>query len=197
MFYEETPVKQKDNKKRGELVHRNKDEIAEDICTVINDKKLRYGTKYYCIHNAIWVWTELDGKFEGNSKKKKGCPYWSEGALKFVREIQENRSAISKNLVHEHIVPRIVLIDKILGNSPEGGWTTDKVKTLFEKFCIGVVVTKGEDEKLKSHIKSMPENWDGEDCWARYRNKITVFKPESVRWIKKKIEITKQGAPLF
>lgn len=184
-------VKQKDSAKRGELVRRNKEEIVKDIYTIINNNQLEYGTKFYCVLNAIGIWTELDGKFEG-SKKKSGCPYWSEKALIVVQTITE-RSQISKLLRHEHIVPRIVLIDKILGFPPnkENTKSNEEISKIFEDFCKGVVVTKEDDEKLnKEHQKNMPKGWNWCDPWARYKcNEIKVYNPASVKWLNKKFEI--------
>lgn len=196
---------QKESTRRGESIFREKGVIAKDIFTIINNNELHYGTKYYCVHNAIGIWTELDGKFEGGVEKK-GCPYWSENALKVVREIKD-RSQIKKLLRHEHIVPRIVLIDRILGIPPHGKnitcWTAQEIEDFLNRFCIGAIVTKDDDDKKLNllHKKCMPENWNWDtpspDPWARYRlSEVVVYNPEHVIWRDGKVNVESVGNPV-
>jgi hypothetical protein len=77
--------------------YRTKDEICEDIAFVLNSS-LRYGSRFAVLSEAMWVWTEFNGKYDG-------CEYWSEEASK-VRDQQ-------KMLVHEHIIPKSIVIHRL------------------------------------------------------------------------------------
>lgn len=131
---------------------RSKDTICRDLAQVLN-ADLSYGTKFAVVSEITWVWSEFDGKHQG-------CKYWSSTAL---------RSRLpNKHLVHEHIVPKKVIVNSLMN---EVGRTPERIYDFLERFCIGVVVTKDEDTALNSAgLRSkMPEDWDGEDPWARYK----------------------------
>jgi hypothetical protein len=131
---------------------RTKPEICRDVAYVLT-APLSVGTKTAVLNDAIWTWSEFDGKFEG-------CKFWSSNALCF----RGNR----KLLVHEHLVPRKVLIDWLLELSAP---SIEVVSDIFENFCVGVIVTKDEDLILnKLGLRaSMPDAWKREEPWARYR----------------------------
>lgn len=46
----------------------------------------------------------------------------------------------------------------------------EAVKDIFDRFCVGVVVTKEEDARLNELglNSKMPSDWDQKDLWARY-----------------------------
>ena len=50
--------------------YRTKSELCDDIAFVLNSS-LHYGTKYAVFDNAMWDWTQFEGKY-------KGCECWSE-----------------------------------------------------------------------------------------------------------------------
>lgn len=132
---------------------RSKEIICRDLAYILNNSNIHEGTKLAVIDQIFWVWTEFDGKYEG-------CKYWSESAI--------NSKLIGKGLVHEHIVPRKIIRDRLLNiNNP----TPDAIRSLLDQFCIGVVVTQKEDKKLDSlKLRSkMPNDWDGNDAWARHK----------------------------
>ena len=132
---------------------RTKEQIVADIVVMLK-ANITYGTRYAVLADVAWVWSEYHGKYGG-------CRYWSKRAL----GMKDN----TKTLCHEHIVPKKVIIDKILAlKSP----TKPKVNEILERYCIGCVVTRDEDKKLiKAGLRSaMPGNWDGVDPWARYKN---------------------------
>jgi hypothetical protein len=71
-------------------------------------------------------------------------------------------------LIHEHVVPRKIIREKLFALRKP---SVTSVKRVLEKYCIGVVVTKEEDDRLRDlrlHA-SMPEDWDKKDVWARYK----------------------------
>jgi hypothetical protein len=117
--------------------YRTKAELCTDIAFVLNSD-LHYGTKYTVFDNAMWVWTEFEGKY-------KGCEYWSEAALEFADD--------ERKLVHEHAVPKKILIDMLL-NLPNP--SSDSVQEMFQNYCKAAVITKAEDaslNRLRSPLK--------------------------------------------
>ncbi len=132
--------------------YRTKSEICADVAIVLNSK-LHYGTKYSVFDNVLWVWTEFEGKY-------KGCEYWSKAALQLGED--------EKRLVHEHAVPKKILIDMLMQHpSP----TADSVRQLLQNYCKAAVITKAEDAVLnRLGLRSkMPSDWDRKDPWARYK----------------------------
>lgn len=132
--------------------YRTKAELCTDIAFVLNSD-LHYGTKYTVFDNAMWVWTEFEGKY-------KGCEYWSEAALDFADD--------ERKLVHEHAVPKKLLIEMLMNLSNP---SSDSVQQMFQNYCKAAVITKAEDASLnRLGLRSkMPADWDGKDPWARYK----------------------------
>lgn len=140
--------------------YRTKQELANDVATVLNTS-LHYGTKYAVLKEVTWVWTESSGKFNG-------CPYWTDAA---IRRFKQERSR--KRLRHEHVVPKKVVIDMLFGLKKP---TAVSLREILDKYLIGVVVTKEEDDRLNvEYGKSMPEEFGNkksesfQDPWLRYR----------------------------
>ena len=129
--------------------YRDRATICRDASIVLFSD-LSYGTKYAVVSEITWVWSEFDGKL-------KGCRYWSERAL----------AASGEPLIHEHVVPKSVIISKLFELSEP---SQDAVEHALEKLCIGVVVTREEDLRLNAlGLKSsMPSDWCGANPWARY-----------------------------
>jgi len=73
-----------------------------------------------------------------------------------------------KNCDVEHVVPQMVIVN-ILMDRPD--LTKRKVGNILKKYFYVMLVTKEEHERLNSSgLRSkMPEDWDGKDVWARYR----------------------------
>ena len=134
-------------------LYRPKTVICEDIAHVLNDRRLHHCAKFAVIDQAIWIWSEFDGKY-------KGCRLWSEEAL-----LGDPRNG---PLVHEHPVPRKEIRDRLFGLNPA---SPQSVRDVMEKYCLGVVITKREDlELVKAGLNSsMPKRWRGSDVFARYR----------------------------
>jgi hypothetical protein len=121
--------------------------------------------------DVVWIWSEFEGKYEG-------CRYWSEGALEARRT--------NKPIVHEHLVPKRVIIDLLMSiRNPTAG----AIRDLLDRFCVGVVVSQEEDRKLNScRLRStMPQGWTvNDDPWARHiragiKSKQMASAPQAVR----------------
>lgn len=132
--------------------YRSKETICRDLAIVLGSE-LSYGTKFAVVSEVTWVWSEFHGKHQG-------CKHWSEKA--------KNSGLPNKELIHEHIVPKKVLINTLLNMKNP---TPDEIFKYLQDYCIGVVVTKDEDSQLnQAKLKSeMPKSWDGNDPWARYK----------------------------
>ena len=131
---------------------RTRQEICRDVSLVLNDPRLHVGTKYAVVDQVLWVWSEFDGKHTG-------CKYWSKKA----------RASGSKRggLVHEHLVPRGIVREKIFAlRNP----TPTAVRRTLQTWCVGVVVTRDEDDRLNELglRQSRPDTWDKRNKWARY-----------------------------
>ena len=131
---------------------RSKEQISSDVASVLN-AELTWGTQFAVLSEAIWVWSEFEGKF-------KGCVHWTPGAWK--------SRADRKLLTHEHVVPKSVIIEHLA--QMRGRATGAEVKRVLDEFCIGVVVLRSEDRLLTSaKLRSaMPPEWSGKSPWARY-----------------------------
>ena len=132
---------------------RERKEIIADVTFALNTQQLHFAAKRAVIDQAIWVWSEYEGKYSPTL-------FWSPKA----------RTAKRKGLpiIHEHPVPRQVVRDKLFElKNP----TAVKVAKVFRSYCLGAVIAKSEDECLnKNGLRSkMPPDWDGRDVWARYR----------------------------
>ena len=132
--------------------YRTKGEIARDVSYILSCDELHMGTKLAVVDQVFWVWSEFDGKY-------KGCRYWSAKA--------RNSKPEKGGLIHEHMVPRKIVREKLLELTKP---TPQLVEELLNKWCVGVVVTKKEDNKLNElRLGSrMPDGWDGENPKARY-----------------------------
>ena len=131
--------------------YRTKQVLCRDVAFVLNSE-LHYGTKCVVLDNAMWVWSEFDGKYDG-------CKFWSAEAARAGQEEKQ---------IHDHAVPKKVLMEFLLRMSRP---TPEEVERFFESYCFGAVITKAEDDALnKLGLRSkMPSDWDGIDPWARYK----------------------------
>ena len=141
--------------------YRDKKTMASDAAFVLQSP-LAYGTKVAVLTDIFWHWTEFTGKYHG-------CRYWSEAA-----HARRHRRDV-KGLRHEHIVPKKVLLKMLFDLATP---STSAVRAVLDRFCVGIVVIKAEDERLnQAGLRSrMPEDWDEQDPWARYR-------AVGIRWI--------------
>lgn len=140
--------------------YRTKSELCRDLAFVLNSN-LHYGTKYAVLSEATWVWSEFGGKYNG-------CEHWSEAAWAVRGE--------QKMLVHEHIVPKSIVIERLLQLLKP---TPDSVNDLLTSYCIAAIVTRDEDALLNNFgLRSkMPMDWDERDVWARYKHAGIKLRP--------------------
>lgn len=132
---------------------RDKDLICQDLAIILNDERLTYCAKFAVIDQAIWIWSEFEGKYQG-------CKLWSVRALRGLE--------VDSPLIHEHPVPRKEIRKRLFSlKSP----SPQSVRKVMDQLCLGVVVTKSEDIALtKAGLNAkMPDTWDGKDVFARYK----------------------------
>jgi hypothetical protein len=84
-----------------------------------------------------------------------------------TKEAKKIRANGYKGLIHEHVVPQRLIINKILSQEMNES-------TLFDfltKFCKAAIISKDEDRILEKKLRNtMPENWDWNETtiYARY-----------------------------
>lgn len=149
----------------------DKEMLARDLIEVLKSN-VDEQMKKICANYVIYTWTEYDGKYEDN-------PYWSLKALEYHK--------ISKRqgkLVHEHIIPRNIIIKELLGLGKKGVCfdPNDDVKNtevyqMLKNNCIAAIITRDEDKVLnetRSNSKSlkslMPQEYYQEDNAKYYHN---------------------------
>ena len=86
------------------------------------------------------------------------------------KNIPRSKLAMNKELREcdvEHVVPTMVIVNMLMDMKP---LTKRKVEKRLKKYLHVLVVTKEEHRKLNSSglRYKMPEDWDGENVWARY-----------------------------
>jgi len=173
----------------------SKKDMAKDLCQVLNDKSLAFGTKRAVLEHVQAAWPEWDGKFDRfpgdahargvdsrriNQSKHysyervpEGCRYWSAGALE--QWLQGNRKQGEYRF--EHVVPRGVVREFLLG--PMGGDASARWRVplrsgkatfnFLDQFCIGAVITREEDARLATCTFPGDLAAPKVDPWARYK----------------------------
>ena len=134
--------------------YRTKEIICRDVSFILRCNELHPGTKLAVVDQVFWVWSEFDGKHAG-------CRYWSKEAI--------DSGLKNKGLVHEHLVPRKIVREMLLNLTDP---TPEAIQSIFERYCIGVVVTQKEDARLNElGLRSkMPSDWDNKNIFARYES---------------------------
>lgn len=110
---------------------------------------------------VCWKFSELNGKYDG-------VKYWSKNAKK-LRENNTKTKKYFSGLRHEHVVPKKVLIEKLL--SDYFNKSIKEIRNFFRDFCFAAIITKEEDNKyLKKYKQEMPIefNWKKDQVWLRY-----------------------------
>jgi hypothetical protein len=102
----------------------------------------------------LWCSTECSEEMSWSRNKHYGQRYWSKKALELF--IKNKGTTRNVGLVHEHAVPKSLLIEEINNCKTEL-----EIEKLLNVFCKAVIVTKKEDDKLNKKFKSiMPfDNW--------------------------------------
>ncbi|SAL49393.1 hypothetical protein [Caballeronia concitans] len=176
--------------------------MANDLFNVLATDAFSFGTKRAVVEQVLADWPEWYGKHdrpvrgrtwpmaknardEANAIARQsaerplaGCPFWSAGALKAY-------SASQPRDVYrfEHVVPRSVVRDFLLGQSPAAKQSdaspaappyrftsVPEAKEFLDRVCIGAVILKSEDAWLaRSSIEGSLHDWRSLDPWSRYR----------------------------
>ena len=142
------------------LRYRTKEQMTKDVHFILN-APVSYAAKYAVLHEVTWIWTEFHGKHLG-------CKFWSKAALKLPRK------GISKLAIHEHLVPRRIVISRLIGLSQP---SHDDVFSILDRYLIGVVITNEENARLNAakYGKEMPPEFyqndhpDFDNPWIRYQ----------------------------
>ena len=140
---------------------RTKDQIATDVAAVLN-ADLTWGTQHAVLADAVWAWSEFEGKLTG-------CRHWSPAAWKIRDE--------PTKLMHEHVVPKRIIIARL--SELRGQATAATVKRVLRDWCVGVVLLRTEDALLsKAGLRAkMPDGWPETSIWARYEHVgVTVLR---------------------
>lgn len=103
-----------------------------------------------------------EGKFFGHS-------HWSIEALEALALAEGKIRTASRELRHEHVVPANILSRCLL--NIEGGATSSDYAELILRYSKVAIITRTQDADLRKAGLSgkMPEGWDYNDIWARYR----------------------------
>jgi hypothetical protein len=135
------------------------------------------------IHCLLWSWTADAYDAYDDEIVRDGFKY----DFDHLRHTQEAHAQFVKHrspskLVHEHAVPRKVLVRHLLSHDLEESLVT----ALLEEYCFGVIVTASQDrEAFGGELRSeMPSGWhfgDSRGALARYDGKLTVHQPGQCR----------------
>lgn len=136
------------------------------------------------VHSLLWHWTadgvpkdSNDLEWRGRDKLKysfQDLPHTRKAHEKFA----ETRT---KGLVHEHVVPRNLIVSRLLDRSPS---SASAVVEFLRTYCRGVIVTREEDRTLNRDTmprdKDIPhEAWDFDgphnDPFARYEGAAFIL----------------------
>lgn len=141
--------------------YRTKEQLAQDVFEVLQSQALSFAAKMAVIAEVLWVWSEFDGKYEGN-------PLVSTDA----RVIMQRGNRKANQLVHEHIIPRKLMYERLFNADP--AWTKwEEIKEFLTIYCVAVVVTKAEDtllnkEGLRQKMPSDPWVFSQAERFGRY-----------------------------
>lgn len=139
------------------------DELLWDTKRLLDSDLSEWAKKKLLTSIAV-AWTQRDGKYEG-------CRFWSALALAWWHS--QPKSERRRGLVHEHVVPKNLLVRFLMKNFPP--WpeqidATELLRTYFHDFLNACVVTKEEDERLNALglRDSMPPAFDDESKPAQH-----------------------------
>jgi hypothetical protein len=141
--------------------------INNDIARMfflIKKQKLQNQIEKRVFNLLIWCSTECSDEISWSRNKHYGQRYWSKQALELF--LKNKGKVFGVGLVHEHAVPKSVLIKEI-----NNCRTELEINNILNVFCKAVIITKAEDVKLNKKFKSkMPmKNWKKKDLlFSRY-----------------------------
>lgn len=127
-------------------------EISKLFFHLINEK-IDPEIKKRIYNVLLWCSTECsdDQNFNWQKNKHFGQRYWSYEALKiFIR----SKKVTNQGLIHEHAIPKLVLIDLILICKNER-----EILGILNKYSIAVIITQDEHKNLnKKYRTTIPQN---------------------------------------
>lgn len=131
------------------------------------------------MHCLLWSWTADAYDAYDEELVRDGFKY-DFGQLRHTHEAHAQfvKHRNTSRLVHEHAVPRKVLVRHLLSHELE----EPLVAALLEGYCFGVIVTAAQDrDALGGPLRSeMPPGWrfgDSQGVLARYDGKLIVHQP--------------------
>lgn len=157
--------------------YRTKEQLADDVYNVLISDNLSIGAKHAVIHEVTWLWTEFYGKYTG-------CPFWSKNALQYLLETEQMKAKI---LRHDHIVPRNMIIKRLLYGQQ---MKREDLLSFLDENLIGCVLLKEEDSYLNDigYQRVMPKGWSfGDNAWGRYKK--GNFEVYRITWDKRNGEV--------
>ncbi len=137
----------------GHKFHRSEKDLAKDLALVLTSD-FKFKTKVNFINSILWGWSSRFGNYQGLSCSKAA-----------QKEFKQHGT---KNLRHDHMVPRNLLVKIFLEMNDV---SSSKTLKLLKKFGGAVILTVDEDKtlnKLKLRQK-MPKSWNRQDPYARYK----------------------------
>lgn len=116
------------------------------------------------ISTSLWRWTADAYCVRSNAIKQDARKY-DDKRLPVTPAARELRKTTVSGLRHEHVVPRIMIADRIIENDLR----VSDIYRLLSRYCHAVIVTRAEDTMLSK--RSMPAGWSWESgCpFGRYR----------------------------
>lgn len=163
---------------RARLGHTERLWIATEIYRLVqiaNDTgRPEHRWAVHLIQNAfLWYWTS-DGLNTNGVIQRDLLKH----DIRYLRHTAKAADAIrhKKPLIHEHAVPRTVLVDYLKRRT----WTSpEEIVKFLDRFCFGVVIEKDEEKCLKEWSQKMPTDFsEASDPLERYKYaKIQVIEP--------------------
>jgi hypothetical protein len=151
--------------------------VLYDILRIIESKNEDDDyIKKELLNVLLWKYSESSRKTSSN---KIGIKKWSLNAVESLK-----RDNNEKNLIHDHAIPRKLLIKYLIDlNNP----TVEFLRKILDTYCFGVVITKGEDKILnKKSLKQYLPNHDRFDentePMIRYKDPIDPINIVDVDW---------------
>ena len=126
---------------------------------ILEKMDLNPHTKHH-IRSAIREATLKVTTNKGSSKDK--------ATMMSISALEQMKSGDKSKLILEHVVPVSEINKRVLSL---GSPNANKIQEIVVEWSILCVITEDEDELLKNEkiTKSMPNDWDGIDKYARYK----------------------------
>jgi hypothetical protein len=145
-------------------------EISRLVLVAADERNAMRDVAYDLIDRLIWRWT-ADGYDREANVVRYDARKLDFDSYPHTHAARTRAASGDKGVRHEHVVPKRVLIGRLL----RGCLNADATKAFLDRFCIVALVLKDEEE---AHIpqalrKAMPTTFSfadpRADVWARYR----------------------------